>query len=168
MTPDRLTALDLAADAPRTHLGAVRDEDWAAATPCTDWDVRYLVAHVVGGNRFASMVLDGRTAAEAVDAVMGTAQVGADPLGDFDTSIAAQRLRFRRMRPSTGRSATRSAPSPPSASSACGSSTSPPSTVGPGRGDRRRRRPRPGASGGRPPDRGPRGTGHGLRHRTMR
>lgn len=96
MTPDRLTALDLAADAFRTHLSAVRDEDWAAATPCTDWDVRYLVAHVVGGNRFASMVLDGRTAAEAVEHVMGTAQVGADPLGDFDASIAAQRRRFRR------------------------------------------------------------------------
>jgi uncharacterized protein (TIGR03086 family) len=96
MIVDSLAALDLATVAFGNHLGAVKDEDWATATPCTDWDVHYLVAHVVGGNRFASMVLDGLTAADAIDAVMGAAQLGADPQGDFDASVADQRLRFRR------------------------------------------------------------------------
>jgi uncharacterized protein (TIGR03086 family) len=96
MIPDSLAALDLASEAFRLHLAVVRDEDWTAATPCTDWDVHYLVAHVVGGNRFASMVLNGRTAAEAMEVVMGAAQLGADPLGDFDTSADDQRRQFRR------------------------------------------------------------------------
>lgn len=96
MIPDSLAALDLATESFRVHLAVIRDEDWTAATPCTDWDVHYLVAHVVGGNRFASMVLDGQTAAEAMEVVMGAAQLGADPLGDFDTSTVDQRRQFRR------------------------------------------------------------------------
>jgi uncharacterized protein (TIGR03086 family) len=96
MVRDPLAALDLATEAFRGHLAVVGDQDWTAATPCTDWDVHYLVAHVVGGNRFASMVLDGRTAAEAIEAVMGTAQLSAKPLGDLDTSIADQRRQFGR------------------------------------------------------------------------
>ena len=40
--------------------------------------MRYLVAHVVGGNRFASMILGGDTAAEAMESVMGSAQLGTD------------------------------------------------------------------------------------------
>jgi uncharacterized protein (TIGR03086 family) len=96
MVRDSLAALDLATEAFRGHLAVVRDQDWTTATPCTDWDVHYLVAHVVGGNRFASMVLDGRTAVEAMEAVMGTPQLSAKPLGDFDTSSAVQRRRFGR------------------------------------------------------------------------
>ena len=68
MIADSLAALDLASVAFRDHLAAVMGEDWTAATPCTDWDVHYLVAHVVGGNRFASMVLapgSGRRGARA-------------------------------------------------------------------------------------------------------
>ena len=57
--------------------------------------MRYLVAHVVGGNRFASMILGGHTAAEAMEAVMGSAQLGTDPLGDYDESVEDQRSRFR-------------------------------------------------------------------------
>lgn len=97
MVLDSLAALDLAADAFRGHLAAVGDDEWTASTPCTDWDVHFLVAHVVGGNRFASLVLDGRSAAAAMEAVVGAAQLGADPLGNFDASIAAQRHRFRRV-----------------------------------------------------------------------
>ncbi len=96
MTPDLLAALDLATGAFRAHLAVVGSEEWTSSTPCTDWDVHYLVAHVVGGNRFASMVLDGRTATEAVEAVMGATQLGGDPLADFDTSVDAQRHGFRR------------------------------------------------------------------------
>ena len=91
-----LIVLDSAVEEFRRHLVVVGDEDWTAATPCTDWDVHYLVAHVVGGNRFASMVLDGRSAAEAMAVVMGTSQLGASPLADFDDSAASQRDGFGR------------------------------------------------------------------------
>ncbi len=60
--PDLLSALDAATDQFRRHVSVVGKDQWAAATPCTGWDVHYLVAHVVGGNRFAALVLAGRTA----------------------------------------------------------------------------------------------------------
>jgi uncharacterized protein (TIGR03086 family) len=93
---DPLAALDSADGEFRRHLITVDERDWAAATPCTGWDVHDLVAHVVGGNRFAWMVLDGRTAAEAMGAVMAATQLGADPLASFDESTTAMRLGFHR------------------------------------------------------------------------
>ncbi len=33
------------------RLAGVRDDQWAAPTPCTDWDVRALVSHVVATHR---------------------------------------------------------------------------------------------------------------------
>ena len=96
MILDPLAALDSATNEFRRHLEAVGEAEWAVATPCTDWDVRYLVAHVVGGNRFASMILDGRTASEAMDAVMGAPQLGTAPLEDFDESTTGMRMRFHR------------------------------------------------------------------------
>ncbi|WP_232668827.1 TIGR03086 family metal-binding protein [Pseudonocardia sp. TRM90224] len=96
MTLDSLTALDSAVTAFRRHLAFVAEDDWAAATPCPGWDVHYLVAHVVGGNRFACMVLDGQTAEQAMTAVMSARQLSADPTADFDDSVAAQRVGFCR------------------------------------------------------------------------
>jgi uncharacterized protein (TIGR03086 family) len=92
---DLLDALDAVTERFERHLRVVGDEAWAAPTPCTDWDVRYLVAHVVGGNRFASLVLAGRAVDEAMGAVMGTPQLGTDPLGAFIETTADQRARFR-------------------------------------------------------------------------
>lgn len=65
--PDRLaTALDGAG-----HLvAAVAAEQWDLATPCTDWTVRQLVAHLVGGNRLTARVLRGEPTGPP------------DPLGD--------------------------------------------------------------------------------------
>lgn len=96
MTFDSRQALDSAVAAFRRHLALVAADDWAAPTPCPGWDVHYLVAHVVGGNRFASMVLDGHTAEQAITAVMSATQLGADPTADFDDSVAAQRAAFCR------------------------------------------------------------------------
>lgn len=96
MSNDLLNALDAAVEEFRGRLTLLRDGDWTLPTPCTDWDVHYLVAHVVGGNRFASMVLDGCTADDAIAAVMGSRQLSADPTADFDESIATQRAGFRR------------------------------------------------------------------------
>jgi uncharacterized protein (TIGR03086 family) len=94
VTLDLLSALDVATDQFREHLAVVGDDEWTVATPCTDWNVHYLVAHVVGGNRFASLVLAGRTAKEAMEAVMGSPQLGTDPLGAFVETSAEQRKQF--------------------------------------------------------------------------
>jgi uncharacterized protein (TIGR03086 family) len=91
-----LAALDRATGEFGRRLNVVADEDWEAATPCAEWDVRYLVAHVVGGNRFAALILAGARADEAMDVVMGTQQLGRNPREDFDESAAAQRDGFGR------------------------------------------------------------------------
>ena len=40
------------------------DGNWTASTPCADWDVRQLVNHVVGEDRWTKPLVDGRTIAE--------------------------------------------------------------------------------------------------------
>jgi uncharacterized protein (TIGR03083 family) len=52
-----LTALDAAAEEFRQRLALVGPSDWVRSTPCPDWNVAYLAAHVVGGNRFAVSIL---------------------------------------------------------------------------------------------------------------
>ena len=58
----------------RVH--GVRDDRWTAATPCTDWDVRALVNHVLGEIRWAVPLFAGATIAEVGDRFDG------DLLGD--------------------------------------------------------------------------------------
>ncbi|TCB92154.1 TIGR03086 family protein [Micromonospora zingiberis] len=52
---------------------------WSAPTPCPDWDVRTLVNHVVGEDRWSVALLAGRTIAEVGDRYDGD-QLGADPV----------------------------------------------------------------------------------------
>ncbi|MGC5030731.1 TIGR03086 family metal-binding protein [Micromonospora sp. DT229] len=52
---------------------------WSAPTPCADWDVRTLVNHVVGEERWSVPLLAGRTIAEVGDRYDGD-QLGADPV----------------------------------------------------------------------------------------
>lgn len=58
--------------------GMVRgvSDEWAAPTPCTEWDVRALVNHVVGEDRWTKPLVDGRTIADVGDRFDG------DLLGD--------------------------------------------------------------------------------------
>jgi uncharacterized protein (TIGR03086 family) len=93
---DLLSALDSASEHFRRHLADVAEDQWTNATPCTDWDVHYLVAHVVGGNRFASLVLEGWTAEDAMQMVIESPQLGVDPLRAFLETSSEQRTRFTR------------------------------------------------------------------------
>lgn len=70
-----MTAIDELAqvlDATERLVAAVRDEQWSAPTPCTDWNVRDLLGHLVGGHVMFARLLRG----DAGDARP------ADPLGD--------------------------------------------------------------------------------------
>ncbi len=60
-------------------VGAV----WTARTPCTEWDVRQLVNHVVGEDRWTRPLVEGFTIAEVGDALDG------DLLGE-EPKIAAR------------------------------------------------------------------------------
>ena len=92
---DLIDALDAATDEFSWRLALVPDDGWTRTTPCPGWDVHYLVAHVVGGNRFAVSILGGMSASSAVDLVMSTPQLGHDPLKAWATTSVAQVSAFR-------------------------------------------------------------------------
>jgi uncharacterized protein (TIGR03086 family) len=61
---------------------------WTAATPCTDWDVRELVRHVVEEELWAPPLFAGRTIADVGDSLSGDL-LGDDPVGAFENASAA-------------------------------------------------------------------------------
>jgi uncharacterized protein (TIGR03086 family) len=62
------------------RVGQVGFDQWAAPTPCADWDVRTLVNHVVGEQLWSVPLLAGATLAEVGDRFAGDV-LGADPAG---------------------------------------------------------------------------------------
>jgi uncharacterized protein (TIGR03086 family) len=56
--------------------------DWSAPTPCSEWDVRQLVNHVVYEDRWTKPLMEGKTIAEVGDAFEG------DLLGNAPTETA--------------------------------------------------------------------------------
>ncbi|MEV6282372.1 TIGR03086 family metal-binding protein [Kribbella sp. NPDC051770] len=66
------------------QVGAVGAEQWGAPTPCSEWDVRALVNHVVGEERWAVPLLAGRSIADVGDTLDG------DLLGEDPAAAAAE------------------------------------------------------------------------------
>ncbi|WP_329377361.1 TIGR03086 family metal-binding protein [Streptomyces sp. NBC_01351] len=91
------TLLELHAQALRLfgeRLRAVKDDQWGASTPCTEWDVRALVNHVTGEQLWIPpMVTDGRTVEELGDAFSGDV-LGEDPHAAWDAASAAAHAAF--------------------------------------------------------------------------
>ncbi|MFI5711778.1 TIGR03086 family metal-binding protein [Kribbella sp. NPDC051620] len=69
------------------QVAAVRADQWGAPTPCEDWDVRELVNHVVGEERWTVPLMAGRTISEVGDSLDG------DLLGDDPAAAADQAAR---------------------------------------------------------------------------
>jgi len=63
-------------------IDGVRPDQMSLPTPCSDWDVRALLAHLVGGNARYAAVAEGKP--------MGRGPVAADLLGD-DPAAAYRR-----------------------------------------------------------------------------
>jgi uncharacterized protein (TIGR03086 family) len=73
-----------AADLFGERVRAVQDDQWGVATPCDEWDVRTLVNHVVGEQRWAPHLLDGETIDQVGDRYDG------DLLGDDPKAVWAE------------------------------------------------------------------------------
>jgi uncharacterized protein (TIGR03086 family) len=64
------------------RLRLVGSDDWRRPTPCSEWDVRALVNHVVGGNVRYQLLLDGAPT-EQVEATRTVDHLGDDALASF-------------------------------------------------------------------------------------
>lgn len=75
----------------RGHFGSlvhqVGDEQWDRPTPCSEWDVRALVNHLVYEARWVKPLLDGMTIAEVGDRFDGDL-LGGDPGTAYDAAVA--------------------------------------------------------------------------------
>ncbi len=67
------------------RVAAIPDDGWRVATPNPEWDVRALVNHLVGENRWTPPLLAGSTIDEVGDRFSGDL-LGDDPLSIWDDS----------------------------------------------------------------------------------
>jgi uncharacterized protein (TIGR03086 family) len=66
----------------------VKDDQWGDATPCSDWDVRALVNHLVYEARWMPPLLKGETI-EQVGTQFDGDLLGADPKASYDDAVGA-------------------------------------------------------------------------------
>jgi len=70
----------------RLHM--IGEDQWGLPTPCTDWDVRALVRHLVDENLWTPPLMEGSTIAEVGDRFEGDI-LGDDPKKAYDEAAAA-------------------------------------------------------------------------------
>jgi uncharacterized protein (TIGR03086 family) len=75
------------------QVHAITPSDWTNATPCTDWDVRTLVNHVVGELLWAPPLVEGQTIEQVGDRLDGDI-LGDDPTATTDTAVTAAHEAF--------------------------------------------------------------------------
>jgi uncharacterized protein (TIGR03086 family) len=97
VTDRLLTSLDTALDGAGQLVGAVAAEQWELPTPCSDWTVRQLVNHLVGGNRLFARVLRGEPLPplDQLGRRGAEDQLGGDPAAAFAGSADELRAALR-------------------------------------------------------------------------
>src|SRR5919199_4585789 len=85
MTTEPADQLSTALDATEQVIAAVGGDQWSLPTPCTEWNVRDLVDHVVVGNYAFASILRGEPPAAAQD-LLGS---GRDLLSAYRDSAAS-------------------------------------------------------------------------------
>ncbi|MCF3106560.1 TIGR03086 family protein [Streptomyces roseoverticillatus] len=76
------------------RLRAVPDTCWGSPTPCTAWNVRQLVNHMILGSRIYTSLLRGGSSAEFMANLDGDALDG-DPVAVYRDAVAECRAAFR-------------------------------------------------------------------------
>ena len=88
--PAPLELFQRALDGFGARVHAVHPDQWHGATPCTEWDVRDLVGHLVGEAQWAAPLLEGATL-EAAATRIPEDPAGADPVQAWDAAADAVR-----------------------------------------------------------------------------
>jgi uncharacterized protein (TIGR03086 family) len=73
-----------------TLVHEVPGDAWGAPTPCTEWDVRALVHHLVNEISWTVPLLGGRSVADVGDGLSGDL-LGDDPVASWDAAAAQAR-----------------------------------------------------------------------------
>lgn len=87
---DALANFDVAAAAAKRVVDGVRDVQWTLRSPCSEWDVRGVLNHLVMGNLMAHASLRGRQPPTDRSADY----LGVDPRAAFGDSVVACRAAF--------------------------------------------------------------------------
>lgn len=93
MNDDTAHRFAQAADLFGSVVHQVGADQWGNTTPCTEWDVRALVNHLVGEQLWAVPLLDGDSLADVGDRFDGDV-LGSDPVAAWDASSAASKAAF--------------------------------------------------------------------------
>jgi len=93
MSTTLIEQYDHALDEFGSRVELIGDGQWSDPTPCADWDVRTLVAHVVDEARWAPYLLSGGAVADAGDRFSGDPLAG-DPKSAWREAAAAAREAF--------------------------------------------------------------------------
>ena len=91
---DVVEALKLATSEFERRLAQVASEGWDSPSPCAEWTVRDVCDHLVGGNRFAVLVISGADWRAALTTVQDGDFAG-DPRATFGDTGAQQIAAFQ-------------------------------------------------------------------------
>jgi uncharacterized protein (TIGR03086 family) len=84
-TPGELYVRAMAAT--RRYVDGVRPDQWHAATPCAEWDVKQVANHIVGENLWAGELFQGKTI-EQVGTRLDGDLAGDDPAAAYRDSVS--------------------------------------------------------------------------------
>ena len=86
----------------RVRVRGVEPKDWLRPTPCSEWDVRALVHHVVEEERWVPPLLGGATIEEMEGRLSGDL-LGADPPGSVERAAEEAERAVAHLRPPEGK-----------------------------------------------------------------
>lgn len=75
------------------YVHEVKPDQWDAPTPCTDWDVRALVNHLVYEDRWTAPLMHGKTVDEVGDKFDGDL-LGDNPVAAYDDGMRESTAAF--------------------------------------------------------------------------
>jgi uncharacterized protein (TIGR03086 family) len=73
-----------ALDSTQRYVAGIRDSQWTSSTPCTEWNVRQLVNHLVYEYLWAKELMNGKTIQEVGDRFEDKNLLGRDPRATYN------------------------------------------------------------------------------------